>query len=210
MDNRIRTLILEDRYIDITGIKRILEPIKEIYIVAECRTVQEGLSKAKELKPEFFIVDGDIYGNKKGGEEFVRKIREIFPNAKILGLTTYFECLDSLRRAGCNHVISKQLIDNQLAADQHIREVLASSENPKPNYYEPPDLSEIEYDALRLIAAGNSDGQIKDRLGLQSTRAAKHIREALMNKFGARKSTEMITLAFKTGILSPKDLFEEE
>ena len=208
MDNVIKTLILEDRYIDIAGIRKILEQIKQIQIVAECRTVQDGIGKAKELSPTFYIVDGDIYGNKKGGEEFVRKIREMFPHAKILGLTTYYECVDPLRRAGCNHVIHKQVIDNQLGAEQHIREVLDSSDAPPPQPGELPVLSEIEDKVLRLIAGGKSDKQISEMLKLTGVRAAKHIRESLMMKFGVQKSTELITLAFKSGYLSASEDFD--
>lgn len=209
MGPHIKTLILEDRYIDVLGLKRILDQIKEVVVVAECRTPQDAITKTKDLKPDFFIVDGEIYDNKKAGEQFVKEIRKNFPFVKILGLTQYPECIEPLRHAGCNHVVNKKLIDNQTAAEQHIREVLNSPLLSITESYPPPNLSELEDKVLRLIASGFTDPEIKNLLSMKNIKSAKRVRESLMQKFSARKSTELVSLAYRTKYFSPDDDIED-
>src|SRR5687767_3856472 len=105
-----RTFILEDRFFDLEAIKAILTKIPEIQVIGHTTMPGEALEFCRQKKPDLMIVDGDIYGDKMGGPNFVINVRKILPEARVLGMTRYDECIEPLKRAGCNYVVNKNVI----------------------------------------------------------------------------------------------------
>lgn len=199
-----RTFILEDRFFDLEAIKAILSKIPEIQVIGNATMPGEALEFCRQKKPDLLIVDGDIYGDKTISPAFVKNIRKSLPEARILGMTRYDECIDPLKRAGCNYVVNKNVIENQDAALKFLRETFF----PKPHHLRalsPPALTDDESKVLRLICEGNTEGQIGLVLGYPSRKRVRKIKNTLFNKFNAINVAHLVYLAFMTGYLHPED-----
>jgi DNA-binding NarL/FixJ family response regulator len=61
-------------------------------------------------------------------------------------------------------------------------------------------LTEREIDVLRLIAAGNANKNIADRLNIGDATVKSHV-SSLMAKLGANDRTHAVTIALQRGII---------
>jgi len=202
--NIYRTFILEDRFFDLEAIKAILAKIPEIQVIGNTTMPGEALEFCKQKRPDLIIVDGDIYGDKTISPGFVKSVRKFLPESRVLGMTRYDECIDPLKRAGCNYVVNKNVIENQEAALKFLRETFF----PKPQHLRglsPPTLTEDERKVLLLICEGNTEGQIALVLGYPSRKRVRKIKNTLFSKFNAINVAHLVYLAFMTGYLHPDD-----
>lgn len=199
-----RTYILEDRFFDLEAIKAILAKIPEIQVIGSTSLPGEALEACRQKKPDLIIVDGDIYGDKTVSPTFVKSVRKDLPDSRVLGMTRYDECIDPLKRAGCDYVVNKNVIENQDAALKFLRETFF----PKPQYLRslsPPALTEDESRVLRLICEGNTEQQIALELGQPSRKRVRKIKNTLFGKFHAVNVAHLVYLAFMTGYLHPDE-----
>ena len=200
-----RTFIFEDIFFDLEAIKSILARIPEIQIVDHGSTIGEALRVCKEKKPDLIIADSDMYGDKQVGPNFVRAVKQELPDVRILGMTRHADCIDALKRAGCNYVVNKSLIENHEAAVKFLRETLL----PKPQYatdLRPPILTKEEDQVLRMICEGQTENEIADKLGAGTRKPIRNVKLSLFEKFGALNAPNLVYLAFKTGYLSPGEM----
>jgi DNA-binding NarL/FixJ family response regulator len=199
-----RTFILEDRFFDLQAIKAILAKISEIQVIGHTTMPGDALDFCRHNKPDLIIVDGDIYGDKTASPNFVKSVRKLLPEARLLGMTRYDECIEPLRRAGCNYVVNKNVIENQEAALKFLRETFI----PKPQLARslaPPILTDDESSVLRLICEGNTEEQIAFVLGHPSRKWVRKVKNTLFSKFNAINVAHLVYLAFMTGYLHPDD-----
>jgi DNA-binding NarL/FixJ family response regulator len=199
-----RTYILEDRFFDLEAIKAILAKIPEIQVIGSTAMPGEALEFCRQKKPDLIIVDGDIYGDKTVSPNFVKNVRKFLPESRVLGMTRYDECIDPLRRAGCNYVVNKNVIENHETALKFLRETFF----PKPQHLRslsPPSLTDDESKVLRLICEGNTEEQIALVSGYSSRKRVRKIKNTLFSKFNAINVAHLVYLAFMTGYLHPED-----
>jgi len=199
-----RVFIFEDEFFDKEAIKSILQRINEILIVAAADKIGEALEICRQKNPNLIIADGAIYDDKTIGPSFVKSVRKVLPEVRILGLTRYPDMVDLLKRAGCDFVVNKRVIENHEDAVSYIRETLL----PRVQYViplKPPSLTQDEDEVLRMIADGNSEDQIAVALGFPTRKPVRRIKKNLFNKFGASTQAQLVNLAFKTGYLKPDD-----
>jgi DNA-binding NarL/FixJ family response regulator len=199
-----RTFILEDRFFDLEAIRAILAGIPEIQVVGHNSMPGEALDFCRRNKPDLIIVDGDLYGDKAMSPAFVKNIRRLLPETRLLGMTRFDECIDPLKRAGCNYVVNKNVIENQETALKFLRETFF----PKPHQLRalpPPSLTEEEGRVLRLICEGNTENQIGLVLGHANRKRVHKIKGSLFGKFNAVNVGNLVYLAFMTGYLHPDD-----
>lgn len=199
-----RTFIFEDQFFDMEAIKSILQKINEIQIVGEASMIGEALEVCRSKQPNLIIADGSIYGDKTMGPSFVRSVRRELPEVRILGLTRFPDMVDVLKRAGCDFVANKTMIENQAAAVKYIRETLL----PRPQFavqLKPPTLSDEEGMVLRLICEGLTEEQIAAQLGHPTRKPVRRIKNNLFHKFGAASVAQLVHLAYKTGYLNPDE-----
>ena len=197
-----RTYILEDRFFDLEAIKAILAKIPEIQVIGNTSLPGEALEFCRQKKPDLIIVDGDIYGDKTVSPAFVKNVRKYLPDAHVLGMTRYDECLEPLRHAGCNYVVNKNVIENQDAALKFLRETFFPK-LPPLRAGPPPSLTPDERHVLLLICAGNTEGQIATTLGYPSRKRVRKIKNDLFGKFHAINVAHLVYLAFVSNYLHP-------
>jgi DNA-binding NarL/FixJ family response regulator len=199
----IKTVIFEDSEIDVRGIRELIKGVPEIMIVGVFDTLQEALYQCKRLEPRLILSDADIRGDKSIGPQFVRGVRKLLPEVKILGLTRYPECIKPLKLAGCNEVVLKQFFENEEAARKYIGETLLEIPRFSMDMV-PPALSDDEDAVLRMIAEGHTENEIGAKLK-KTRKQIRLIKESLKNKFGANRDPQLVSHAYKYGYLKPDE-----
>ncbi|MEM3041714.1 MAG: response regulator transcription factor [Nitrososphaerota archaeon] len=197
-----RTVIFEDSFIDRNALEKIFSDLPQIQVVGVATTLIEAFSICEKLKPDFIVVDGKIGHEKMAGASFVKNIRKLLPTVRILGLTYHHDLIDGLKRAGCDYVANKTLLESPEDAKRYIREALI----PKPEYYRdfmPPSLTEVQDRVLRLICEGYTEEEIAREFGDSSRKPVRNIKKVLFDIFGAKSVANLVHLAYKSGYLHP-------
>lgn len=197
-----KTFILEDKYFELSALEKILGGIPEIMIIGTADTTAIALSQCEKLRPDLIIADAKIGQDKTAGASFVRFIRTILPDVRILGITYHADLVDNLERAGCNYVVNKALIENQEAAIRYIRETLL----PKPAFFrpfKPPQLTEQQDQVLHYICEGLTEEDIASKLGFDNRKPVRNIKNNLFEIFGAVSAANLVHLAYQSGYLNP-------
>jgi DNA-binding NarL/FixJ family response regulator len=78
----IKVLVAHSRIIFQVGLSSILAKTDNIKVVGMCRSGNDAVARAINLKPEIVIVDVDI--SECNCFEMVKRLREIFPNIRII------------------------------------------------------------------------------------------------------------------------------
>lgn len=197
-----RTFIFEDSYFDMEAIKSILLKIHEVQIVGEAAMVGEALEICRRRQPHLIIADGSIHDDKTVGPNFVRNVRKELPDVRILGLTRFPDMVEVLKRAGCDFVVNKSVIENHAAAVKYIKETLL----PRPQFavpLKPPELTAEEGKVLKMICDGKTEHQMAAALGHSTRKPVRSLKNNLFRKFGATSVAQLVHLAYKTGYLDP-------
>ncbi|HMZ07360.1 MAG TPA: response regulator transcription factor [Anaerolineales bacterium] len=197
-----RTVILDDEFLQQSALEKILSGLSQIQIVGTAATTMEAFSICERLKPDLIIADAKIGQEKMAGATFVKNIKKILPDVRILGLTYHADLIDGLKRAGCDYVANKALIESPEDARKFIREAIS----PRPEYYRdfaPPSLTEAQDRVLKLICEGYTEDEIAKEFGSDSRKPIRNIKNTLFDIFGAKSAANLIHLAYRSGYLHP-------
>ena len=85
MKNKIKIVIADDHQIFIEGIKSLIKDSEKVLLVGEARDGETLLHVLKAKNPDVVLMDVNM--PKMSGIEASKKIRLLFPDIKILGLT---------------------------------------------------------------------------------------------------------------------------
>jgi DNA-binding NarL/FixJ family response regulator len=141
------------------------------------------------------------------GVEAIIAIRAEFPDAQFIVLTTNSGDVQVVRalKAGASGYLLKTLVHKELA--DTIRTVHAGRKTLSPElsfelaeHMADDALTPAELEVLRLIAAGNANRQIADRLGIAEDTVKGRVR-SILSKLGANGRTHAVMIALKRGII---------
>jgi DNA-binding NarL/FixJ family response regulator len=141
------------------------------------------------------------------GTETITQIRNEFPEARIVVLTTYTGDAQVLKalKAGARAYVLKGHVHRELL--EIIRAVHAGQKRIPPDiaaqlaeHAADDALSARELQVLRLIAAGNSNKRIASQLAIGEATVKSHVTN-ILSKLGANDRTHAVTLALKRGIV---------
>jgi len=134
-------------------------------------------------------------------------IRNEFPDAKIIVLTTYAGDVQIVRalKAGAQAYLLKNTLHKQLM--ETIRAVHAGKKALSPEAsYEVAEhatddaLTPAETAVLRLIAAGNANKQIADQLSITEETVKSRVK-SILSKLGANDRTHAAMIGLKRGVI---------
>jgi DNA-binding NarL/FixJ family response regulator len=141
------------------------------------------------------------------GIEAMVTIRDEFPEARIIVLTTYKGDVQVLRalKAGARAYLLKGLLRKELL--ETIRAVYAGQKRIPPevaavlaDHAVDEALTAREIDVLRLIAGGNANKLIGDQLSITEETVKGYVK-SILSKLGASDRTHAVTVALKRGII---------
>jgi DNA-binding NarL/FixJ family response regulator len=202
---KIRILTVDDHALLRKGIAALVGSEPDLQLIAEARNGQEAIAEFKKHRPDVTLMDLQMPG--MSGIECIIAIRSEFPNARIIILTTYPGDVQVVRalRAGARGYLLKGQIDRDLP--EVIRAVHSGQKRIPPElalelaeHTTEDELSSREIEVLRLIAAGNANKEIANRLGIAEETVKSHVTNILA-KLHANDRTHAVTISLRRGII---------
>jgi DNA-binding NarL/FixJ family response regulator len=205
ISNPIRILAVDDHPIFRGGIKGLLADQPDMLLVAEACNGLEAMHLHRTHRPDITLMD--LQMPEMNGLDALIAIRGEFPEAKFIVLTTYAGDVQVLRalRAGAHAYLLKNLLHKELL--DTIRAVHAGRKALSPEasfeiaeHATDDQLSKGEVEVLRLIAAGNANKQIADRLSITEETVKGRVKN-ILSKLSANDRTHAATIGLKRGII---------
>ncbi|HYK82738.1 MAG TPA: response regulator transcription factor [Gemmatimonadales bacterium] len=192
----IRVLLADDHAIVLEGLRALLEEEAGIAVVAWTTDGTEVVKLVRQHKPDVVVLDLELTTVK--GTEVIVALRELPAPPKVLVLTAYNdgESLRSALDAGADGLALKtespqqtvtairQVHAGQLVFPQAARRWIdGRAEGPTR------DLTPREREVWALVAAGLTNPEIAQRLGLSDNTVKFHVQH-LFSKLGVKNRTE--------------------
>jgi two-component system NarL family response regulator len=205
VEKRIRVLIVEDHHVVRKGLMALLSAVPEIDIVGEASDGVEAVACYGSLQPDVTLMDLRLPN--MGGVEAITRIRQDFPAAHFIVLTTFDGDEDIYRslQAGAKAYLLKGMTCEELVSTIHavhggrtfippqIAEKLAARMSWQ-------DLTARELRVLERIVAGRANKEIALDLKISETTVKSHV-NSLLGKLGVADRTQAATLAIQRGIV---------
>src|ERR1700741_1341902 len=161
----IRVLTVDDHQLIRGGIAALLLPESDMKLAGEASNGREAIARFRECRPDVTLMD--LQMPEMNGFDAIIAIRNEFPEARIIVLTTYVGDVQALRaiKAGAQGYLLKNLLHKELL--HTIRLVHGGRRAISPDiaaqlveHTGDEGLTAKEIAVLRLIAAGNANKQI--------------------------------------------------
>lgn len=201
----IRILAVDDHPLFRKGIAGLLADQEDTRLVAEATNGREAIQQFRALRPDITLMD--LQMPEMNGLDAMIAIRNEFPDAKIIVLTTYSGDVQVLRalKAGARAYLVKNLLYKELL--ETIRAVHAGKKSLSPEVsYELAEhatddaLTQGEVEVLQLIAAGSANKQIAAQLSVTEDTVKGRVKN-ILSKLGASDRTQAAMIALKRGII---------
>lgn len=201
----IRILTVDDHPLFRSGVAALLATQPDMHVVAEAGNGREAVHQFRTHRPDVTLMD--LQMPEMNGLEATIAIRGEFPDARIIVLTTYVADVQVLRalHAGARAYLLKTLLDKELL--ETIRSVHSGKKALSPEasfqlaeHVTDEALTPAEVEVLRLIAAGNANKQIADRLAVTEDTIKGRVKN-ILSKLRANDRTHAAIIGIKRGII---------
>lgn len=202
----IRVLCVDDHPVVRDGLRAIITTQPDMTVVDEAGDGLTCLVKYREHKPDVVVMDLRMPG--MGGVDATHKIREEFPDAHIIILTTYEGDEDIYRalESGAQAYLLKEMVRTELL--QTIRDVHAGRRHISPavaarlaEHTPRIALSERELQVLKHIAKGLRNKEIGAALNIAEDTVKIHIKN-IFGKLNVMDRTQAVVSASQRGIIN--------
>jgi DNA-binding NarL/FixJ family response regulator len=202
---QIKILTVDDHPLLRQGIAAVIQGEKDMLIVGEASNGREAIQMFHSQRPDVTLMD--LQMPDLNGIDAIVTIRQDFPQARIIVLTTYEG--DALARralkAGVVGYILKDMIRTELleairsvyAGNRYIPQKIAAE---LAEHYAQDDLSEREIEVLREVARGTPNKIIASHLFITEATVKAHMQNILL-KLGASDRTHAVSIATARGFL---------
>jgi DNA-binding NarL/FixJ family response regulator len=216
----IRVLLADDQALVRAGFRALLDAQEDIEVAGEADDGREAVELTRKLKPDVVLMD--IRMPVLDGLAATREIAtdRKLDATRIVILTTFeldeyvFEAI----RSGAAGFLVKDTKPAELI--QAVRVVAGGDALLSPSVtqrliaefavraQEPPassaleELTEREREVMALAARGLSNDEIAERLVVSTATAKTHVSRAMV-KLGARDRSQLVVLAYETGLVRP-------
>jgi DNA-binding NarL/FixJ family response regulator len=201
----IRLLVVDDHLVFRSGITALLATQPDISLAAEASNGREAIQQFRAHRPDVTLMD--LQMPEMSGLDAIIAIRDEFPDARIIVLTTYTGDVQVLRamKAGARGYLLKNLLHKELL--ETIRAVHSGKKMLSPEasfqlaeHATDEALTAGEIEVLRLIAAGNANKRIASRLSISEETVKGRVKN-IMSKLDANDRTHAATIGVKRGII---------
>lgn len=207
----MKILIIDDDYLVSSSLKTIVESDVDMEVVGVGHHGLEAIELYSKLQPDVLLMD--IRMEKMSGIDGAREIIRLYPDAKILFLTTFQDdeyIIDALK-IGAKGYLLKQNFESIIPsihavyAGQRVfgdaimtRLPSLMSETSKTDYKD-YDLSEKEYLILTHVAEGLSNKEIADTICLGEGTVRNYI-SIILEKLQLRDRTQLAIFFYKANL----------
>ena len=201
---RIRLLIVDDHPMMRDGIASAVRNQQDMEVVGEASDGREAIEKVRSLRPDVTLLDLNM--PEMNGLEALQRIRTEFPDARVVVLTTYKGDVlanRSLKAGAMGYLLKSSLRTDMVgairAAHDGRRYVPAEVAVTLAEHMGSEDLSPREVEILKRIAAGLSNKEIANELGISDETVKTHLRSAFA-KLNVNDRSHAIATAMERGI----------
>ena len=212
----IRVLLVDDHEVVRIGLRTMLELEADIRVVGEAGDGASAVREARALAPDVVIMD--VRMGPVDGIEACREIKSELPNVAVLMLTSFGtdEAVVAALMAGAAGFLLKNagredllravrtvargdsLLDPAVTrrVTQRLVDLVARAEHPAL-----AQLSQREREVLLLLAHGDTNRQIAEKLVISETTARNHVSH-ILDKLGMSRRSEAAAFAAQIGLLN--------
>lgn len=210
----ITILIVDDHSVVRQGVRAFLDLQLDLRVVGLADSGEAALPLVQLLAPDIVILDVKLPG--MSGIDATRQIKALHPQTQIIILTSFFEAehIVAALRAGAitytlKDILSQDLVDivhaaargesvlHPRVAAQLIREVREARRPVPPAFGE---LTEREFEVLRLIALGATNADIATKLVLSEKTVKNHV-SSILSKLHLVDRTKAAVFAWQQGLM---------
>jgi len=211
--SNLNVLLVDDHSVVRMGFKMLIDSEKDMQVIAEAETGEEGIKKFQEIKPDVIVMDITMPGI--GGLEAIERIIAKDKDAKILVLSAHEDSVHPKRvlsagaigyltkRSAAEELINairtvgsgKKYIESSVAQQLAITQL--SGENDPTEV-----LSDREFEVFISLAKGKSTNEIADTMCLSPRTVGTHLYN-IKQKLNANNSAEIALIAIRCGLLEP-------
>ena len=201
----IRILAVDDHPLVRQGIAGLVAVQSDMTLAAEASNGRDAIQQFRTHRPDVTLMD--LQMPEMNGVDAIIAIRNEFPEARIIVLTTYTGDVQILRalKAGARAYLLKNLLHKELL--ETIRAVYAGKKTLSPEasfqlaeHATDDALTPGEISVLRLIAAGNANKQIADQLSITEETVKGRVKN-ILSKLGAHDRTHAAMIGVRRGII---------
>jgi DNA-binding NarL/FixJ family response regulator len=200
-----RILIADDHFVVRMGLVALVETEPDLQVIGEAADGVQAVELFKKLRPDLTLMD--LRMPLKDGITATREIRDQFPEAQILMLTT-FDGDDDIHKAlsaGANGYLLKSATRESLipalravaAGQRWIPKEVASRLASRKMFEE---LTPRELEVLHQLAKGLANKEIADVLKISEHTVKDHLKN-ILGKLRVADRTEAVTAALQRGII---------
>jgi two-component system, NarL family, response regulator LiaR len=214
----IKVLLVDDHKIVRQGVRAYLHTLADIMVIAEADSGSAAVASVEQNQPDVVLMDLEMPGE-LDGIAATRQIRKLRPETQVIVVTSHHqdEYIFPAVRAGAISYLLKDVEPDELAnairkaaqveavldsrvASRIIQELQGIRKEDVNPFTE---LSEREFDVLRLIAAGKSNAEIAETLVLGESTVKTHISN-ILKKLHLDDRTQAAVYAWQQGIVRRK------
>jgi DNA-binding NarL/FixJ family response regulator len=204
-DRPLTLLIVDDHFVFRAGLKAVLSLRKDFQVVGEASDAASALEEFRRHEPGMTLMDLRLPDD--SGIQAIRRIRQEFPAARVLMLTTFDGDEDihrALEAGACGYLLKS------VPGPELLRAIEAAAFGKR---YIPPqvqkrleerttfgELTDREREVLPFVVKGLTNKDIARILKFTEFTAKAHVR-SLLSKLGAADRTELVSIAVQRGLV---------
>lgn len=204
-EDKIRIVVADDHPLIRRGVRAVLSMISDVHVIGEAEDGGQAVELYRTLLPDLILLD--LQMPNVDGIEAIAQIRQDFPQAKILVLTTYSgdaQALRALRAGALGYILKSNLHDELIEAIHSVHEgrefLSAEIMSQIARHQGNQQLTDRERSVLILAAAGNSNKRIASSLEI-SEETVKGYMKIILSKLDAVDRTHAVTIALRRGMI---------
>ncbi len=208
----MKILIVDDHELIREGLKKVLVKQTDMEVIGEAADTETLFEKLNDNEVDIIILDISLPG--RSGLDILKDINDLFPSVKILVLSMHPEERFAVRaiKAGAAGYLTKQSVAEDLvkairkiagggkyistSLAEHIAFEIGGDLN-KPLH---ENLSNREFEVLRMISAGKTVSEIAESLSL-SVNTVNSYRSRIMDKMNMKSNAELIRYALENQLV---------
>jgi two-component system response regulator DevR len=200
----LRVMVCDDHAVVRSGVRALLESDQEIVVVAEAGSVSDAVARAAAVDPDVVVMDVRLADG--SGIQAIREIRSRRPDTKVLVLTSFADddALFSSVMAGAAGFVLKRIDEDDLVEsvrlvgrgqsllDPAVTGGLLARVRSHQRVLKDPRLALLtarEESILEMVAAGKTNGEIGDALGL-SEKTVRNSMSVILSKLEVSRRAE--------------------
>ncbi|MCG5215532.1 response regulator transcription factor [Streptosporangium sp. KLBMP 9127] len=215
----IRVALVDDQHLVREGLRALLERADDLAVIGDAENGDAGVELAARERPDVVLMDIRMPGG--DGLDATRRIvaDPALTHVQVIMLTTFDtdeHVLDAVR-AGAAGFLLKDSSPEELreavrivargdallspAVTRRVMRAAAGSPRP-PSTDRLAVLTEREREVLAKVGEGCSNTEIAETLFISAATARTHV-SRLLAKLGARDRSQLVVLAYETGLVAP-------